>query len=118
MQPSPSAETVGPLVPSLRWFTPTAYGLTLHGWLRLTTSPRARPDAVPTETNERRSSLALKRARVAILDYNEGSLGLGLGDRLGGSRGGSRSFEGSMLRAEKPSELQGKRLIKRLSQIA
>jgi len=39
----------------------------------------------------------------------EASLGLGSGDRFEGFRGGSGSFKGGVLQAEKPAELQEKR---------
>jgi hypothetical protein len=44
-------------------------------------------------------------------------LGTGFGDRFEHFRGGSGSFKEGVLQAEKPAELQGKRMNKRLSQI-
>jgi hypothetical protein len=55
-----------------------------------------------------------RRLPVATVDYKCGTpLGLGSGDRFGGLRGGSGPFKLSVQQLEKPSELQGKRSVKR-----
>ena len=45
------------------------------------------------------------------------ALGRGSGDRFGAFRGGSGSFKESVLQAEKPAELQGKRVAKRVAKV-
>jgi hypothetical protein len=68
--------------------------------------PDVRADSRPTVTccHHRR------QARVP--------LGLGSGDRFEALGGGSGSFKGMVLRADKPLRLQGKRANKRFSQIS